>query len=64
MDDHMHALQVLALLLATSAALNIALTVGFIARRAGASTAQAVLAAASAASTAMALFLTAVSAYH
>jgi hypothetical protein len=60
----MHALQVLALLLATSAALNVAFTGGIIARHAGASTAQAVLTAASAAGTVLALFLTAVSAYR
>jgi hypothetical protein len=60
----MHALQVLALLLATSAALNVAFTVGIIARHADASTAQAVLTAASAAGTVLALFLTAVSAYR
>ena len=60
----MHALQVLALLLAASAALNIAFTAGVIARHAGASTAHAILTAASAASTVLALFLTAVSAYR
>jgi hypothetical protein len=60
----MHAPQVLALLLAASAALNIALTTGITARRGGASTPQAILTAAGAASTAMALFLAAVSAYH
>jgi hypothetical protein len=60
----MHALQVLALLLAASAALNIAFTVGIIARRVGASTAQAIFAAASAVGTVMALFLAAVSAYR
>ena len=60
----MHALQVLALLLAASAALNIALTTGILARHAGASPAQAILTAAGAASTAMALYLTAISAYH
>jgi hypothetical protein len=60
----MHALQVLALLLAASAALNVAFTVGIIARHAGASTAQAVLAGASATGTVLALFLTAVSAYR
>jgi len=60
----MHTVQVLALLLAASAALNIALTTGIIARHAGASPAQAILTAAGAAGTAMALFLTAVSAYR
>jgi hypothetical protein len=60
----MHSLQVLALLLAASGALNIALVTGIIARRAGANPAQAILTAAGAASTSMALFLTAVSAYR
>ena len=60
----MHTLQILALLLAASAAVNIAFTTGIIARNAGASTAQAILAAANAAGTVMALFLTAVSAYR
>ena len=60
----MHAPQVLALLLAASAALNIAFTTGIIARHAGASTAQAILTAVGAASTAMALFFTAISAYR
>jgi len=60
----MHALQVLTLLLAASAALNIAFTTGIIARNAGASTSQAILTAAGAASTVMAIFFTAVSAYH
>ena len=60
----MHALQVLALLLAASAALNIAFATAIIARHAGAGTPQAVLTAAGAASTAMALFFTAISAYH
>ena len=60
----MHALQVLALLLAASAALNAAFTTAIIARHADASTAQATLTAAGAASTAMALYFTAISAYH
>jgi hypothetical protein len=60
----MHTPQVLALLLAASGALNIAFTTGVIARNAGASTAQAILTAAGAAGTVMALFFTAVSAYH
>jgi hypothetical protein len=60
----MHALQILTLLLAASAALNIAFAVGIIARRAGASSAQAILTAGGAASTALAIFFTAVSAYH
>jgi hypothetical protein len=60
----MHAAQVLALLLAASAALNIAFAAGLIARQAGASISRVILTAAGAASTAMALYLTAVSAYH
>jgi hypothetical protein len=60
----MHVLQVLALLLAASAALNIAFTTGIIACRAGASTAQAILTAAGAVGTVLALFFTAVSAYR
>jgi hypothetical protein len=60
----MHALQILALLLAASAALNIAFTTGIIARHAGASTAQAILTAAGATGTVMAIFFTAVSAYR
>src|ERR1035437_5414806 len=63
-DHHMHALQILALLLAASAALNIAFTTGIIARHAGASTAQAILTAAGATGTVMAIFFTAVSAYR
>ena len=51
-------------MLAASGALNIAFTTGIIARRTGASTAQAILTAAGAADTVMALFLTAVSAYR
>lgn len=60
----MHALQILTLLLAASAALNIALTTGIITRHAGASIAQAILTAAGAAGTVMAIFFTAVSAYR
>ena len=63
-DDRMHVMQVLALLLAASIAVNVAFATGVIARRAGASTAQATLTAAGAAGTVMALFLTAVIAYH
>jgi len=44
--------------------LNIAFTTGIIARHAGASTAQAILTAAGAAGTVMAIFFTAVSAYR
>jgi hypothetical protein len=64
MEHRMHALQVLALLLAASGALNVAFTTGIIARQAGASTAQAILTAAGAASTIMAIFFTALSAYR
>jgi hypothetical protein len=60
----MDALQILALLLATSAALNTAFITGIVARYAGASTAQAILTAAGAAGTIMAIFFTAVSAYR
>ena len=60
----MNALQVMTLLLAASAALNIAFIAGIIARHAGTSTAQAILTAASAAGTVLALFLAAVSAYR
>jgi hypothetical protein len=56
--------RILALLLALSGALNAAFAAGIIARRAGADTAQSILTAASAAGTVMALFFTAVSAYH
>jgi hypothetical protein len=60
----MHALQILTLLLATSAALNIAFAAGITARRAGATTAQAILTAGGAASTALAIFFAAVAAFH
>jgi uncharacterized membrane protein YuzA (DUF378 family) len=60
----MHTTQILTLLLALSGALNIAFAVGLIARLAGAPLAQAVLTAAGAAGTIMAIFFAAVSAYH
>jgi hypothetical protein len=60
----MHVVQILTLLLALSGALNMAFAVGVIARRAGASSPQAVLTAAGAAGTVMAIFFTALSAYH
>jgi hypothetical protein len=60
----MHALQVIALLLAASTALNVALATGMITRHAGASTAQAILTAGGAAGTVMALFFAAISAYQ
>ncbi len=60
----MHTVQVLTLLLALSGALNAAFTAGIIARYAGAAPAQAILTAAAAAGTVMAIFFAAVSAYH
>jgi hypothetical protein len=60
----MHATQILTLLLALSGALNTALATGITTRHAGASTAQAILSAAGAAGTVMAIFFAAVSAYH
>jgi hypothetical protein len=64
MGDHMHAIQVLTLLLALSGALNMAFTAGITARYAGAGPAQAILTGAGAAGTIMAIFFAAVSAYH
>jgi hypothetical protein len=60
----MHAVQVLTLLLAQSGAFNAAFAAGITARLAGVSTAQAILTAAGAASTVMAIFFAAVSAYR
>jgi|SoimicMinimDraft_17_1059745.scaffolds.fasta_scaffold204842_1 hypothetical protein len=60
----MNAERVLALLLALSGALNVALAVGITARHAGAGPAQAILTGAGAAGTVMAIFFAAVSAYH
>lgn len=60
----MHAMQVLTLLLALSGALNMAFAAGITARHSGASTPQAILTAAGAAGTVMAIFFTALSAYH
>jgi len=60
----MHTTQVLTLLLALSCALNIAFAAGITARQAGASIAQAILTGAGSAGTVMAIFFTAVSAYH
>jgi len=60
----MHAAQILTLLLALSGTLNIAFTAGITARHAGAAPAQAILTAAGAAGTVMAIFFAAVSAYH
>ena len=59
----MHPVQVLTLLLALSGALNMAFATGSIARRAGASTPQAILTAAGAAGTVMAIFFATLSAY-
>ena len=56
--------QSLTLLLALSGALNVAFAAGLTARLAGAGPAQAILTIAGAAGTAMAIFFTAVSAYH
>lgn len=60
----MRTVQVLTLLLALSAALNVAFAAALTARLAGASPAQAAMSAAAAASTVMAIFFTAVSAYR
>jgi hypothetical protein len=60
----MHAIQILTLLLALSGALNVALGAGIIARQAGVGPAQAILTAAGAAGTVMAIFFAAVSAYR
>jgi hypothetical protein len=63
MGDPIHTVQILALLLALSGALNAASAAGLAARLAGASPAQAVLTAGAAAATVMAIFFAAVSAY-
>ena len=60
----MNAERVLALLLALSGALNVALAVGITVRHAGAGPAQAILTGAGAAGTVTAIFFAAVSAYH
>lgn len=60
----MHTTQILALFLALSAALNVALAAGVTARLAGLGYAQAILTGAGAAGTFMAIFFAAVSAYH
>jgi hypothetical protein len=60
----MHAIQILTLLLALSGALNVAFATGITARQAGADPAQAILTAAGAAGTVLAIFFSAVSAYH
>jgi uncharacterized metal-binding protein len=60
----MHTVQVLTLLLALSGALNVAFIAGLAARLAGAGSAQAIITAAGAAGTVMAIFFAAVSAYR
>jgi len=60
----MSPVEILSLLLALSITLNIAITAALIARRAGASTANAILTGAGAAATTLALYLAAVAAYH
>jgi hypothetical protein len=60
----MHTVQVRTLLLALSGALNIAFAAGLAARLAGAGPAQAILTAAGAGGTVMAIFFAAVSAYR
>jgi hypothetical protein len=60
----MNAVEILTLLLAISAALNVAFLVGVTACCAGAKPPQAILTAAGAAGTIMAIFFTAISAYH
>jgi hypothetical protein len=62
--NDMQITQVLTLLLALSGSLNAAFAAGIIARQADASPAQAILTAAGAAGTVMAIFFAAVSAYH
>ncbi|MFI0479703.1 hypothetical protein [Actinomadura sp. 9N215] len=56
--------QTLALLLALSTALNIAITAGLLARSADASTPHAILTGAGAAATLLGLYFAAVAAYH
>ena len=60
----MRTVQVLTLLLALSGALNVAFTAGVTARLSGVRPAQAILTAAGAAGTVMAIFFAAVSAYR
>ncbi len=64
MGDHMHAIQVLTLLLALSGALNVAFMAGVTARHAGVGPAQAILTAAGVGGTVIAIFFAAVSAYR
>lgn len=60
----MHTTQILTLVLAMSVAMNIALGAGMTAKKAGVSTAKAILTGAGAAGTAMMIFLAAVQAYR
>ena len=60
----MHTVQILTLLLALSAALNVAFAAGLTARLAGAGPAQSIMTAAAAVGTVMAIFFAAVSAYR
>ncbi|MFJ5657502.1 hypothetical protein ACIQD5_29790 [Streptomyces microflavus] len=60
----MNPVQILSLLLAISVALNIGCAAGLIATQSGVSRAGSVLAGGSAAASALALYLTGVSAYH
>ncbi|QXJ25795.1 hypothetical protein AGRA3207_007345 [Actinomadura graeca] len=60
----MSPVQILALLLALSTALNIAITAGLLARSTGAGTVNAILTGAGAGATATGLYLAAVTAYH
>lgn len=56
--------QILALLLAVSTALNIAIIAGLLAHRSGATTPTAILTGAGAAATSLGLYFTAISAYY
>ena len=60
----MSSVRILSLLLAISSAINIAFAVSLLTRASGASTANAVLAGAGAAATAVGLYFAAVAAYH
>ena len=60
----MHAVQILALLLALSVAVNVALAAGITARLAGARYPQAILTGAGALGSVMAIFFAGVAAYH
>jgi hypothetical protein len=61
---HVHASQVLTLLLAVSAALNLGFSGGIIARLGGASRAQAILTGGGVTGSVLALFFAALAAYH